>query len=408
MGKGNPRLIKWEGERTLTFNVTDAVISPTSLAMLVGAGVANMTQADQDSKIKVHTTFDLPILKGGIVKIDYDEARDNHDIYVSDVNAQVFGTILDNAGSGVVFTTCTGIAGVEPNFVDGDTDNGKVYTITADNALELTFDGADKYVGKTLRVDCYCEKSTGVTEITIDAEHFAGNYYVEASTLFREQHTNEDFPAEFIIPNAALQSNFTLSMSNSGDPSTFDFVMDALPAYTNFDKTKKVMAAIQIVGEENIHPEEFDDGSGDVKVLDPAIEAVVAGCKGWAEQNFPGDEVKFSSLGNNLRASIDRANIDFYGNVNKVQNWTAFSTKEADLTGHYVPFQLKAKDGAKLVRKTLAGDEIELVFGQTGDGSGTMNVVWAIDQKYPVINAELVDGSKRTMYSFDFSKCVFK
>lgn len=189
---------------------------------------------------------------------------------------------------------------------------------------------------------------------------------------------------------------------------TFDFVMDALPAYTNFDKTKKVMFAIQIVGDENIHPEEFDDEEGVVKALDPALEAVVAGAKGWADQTFEGDTVKFSTLSNNLRASIDRANVDFYGNINKVQNWTAFSDDEADLTGHYIPFQLKAKDGAKLVRKTLGGKEVELTFGQTGDGAGTMNIIWAVDQQYPVINAELVDGEKRTMYSFDFSKCVFK
>jgi hypothetical protein len=36
-------------------------------------------------------------------------------------------------------------------------------------------------------------------------------------------------------------------MANSGDPSTFTFTMDAFPDYTKFDRTKKVMAAIQII-----------------------------------------------------------------------------------------------------------------------------------------------------------------
>jgi hypothetical protein len=36
-------------------------------------------------------------------------------------------------------------------------------------------------------------------------------------------------------------------MASSGDPSTFTFTMDAFPDYTRFDKTKKVLAAIQIV-----------------------------------------------------------------------------------------------------------------------------------------------------------------
>ena len=36
-------------------------------------------------------------------------------------------------------------------------------------------------------------------------------------------------------------------MASSGDPSTFTFTIDAFPAYTQFDKTKKVLAAIQIL-----------------------------------------------------------------------------------------------------------------------------------------------------------------
>jgi hypothetical protein len=54
-------------------------------------------------------------------------------------------------------------------------------------------------------------------------------------------------PAEFIIPNCKIQSNFTFTMASSGDPSTFTFTMDAFPDYTRFDKTKKVLAAIQII-----------------------------------------------------------------------------------------------------------------------------------------------------------------
>ena len=54
-------------------------------------------------------------------------------------------------------------------------------------------------------------------------------------------------PAEFIIPNCKIQSNFSFTMASSGDPSTFTFTIDAFPDYTRFDKTKKVLAAIQVV-----------------------------------------------------------------------------------------------------------------------------------------------------------------
>jgi hypothetical protein len=95
-------------------------------------------------------------------------------------------------------------------------------------------------------VDYYVERAAGVSEITITPDKFGGYYYLEASTLFRNTD-GMDMPAEFIIPNCKIQSNFTFTMASSGDPSTFTFTIDAFPDYTRFDKTKKVLAAIQIV-----------------------------------------------------------------------------------------------------------------------------------------------------------------
>jgi hypothetical protein len=58
-------------------------------------------------------------------------------------------------------------------------------------------------------------------------------------------------PAEFIIPNCKVQSNFTFSMASSGDPSTFTFTMDAFPDYLRWDRSKKVLSAIQIITEDS-------------------------------------------------------------------------------------------------------------------------------------------------------------
>jgi len=101
--------------------------------------------------------------------------------------------------------------------------------------------------GDTVRIDCYTVHGAGAQEIQIDAENFAGYYYIEADTLFREEATGQDLPAQFIIPRGKIQSNFTFTMANSGDPSTFTFTIDAFPAYTKFNKRKKVMAALQII-----------------------------------------------------------------------------------------------------------------------------------------------------------------
>ena len=113
-------------------------------------------------------------------------------------------------------------------------------------------------------VDYYEEKSEGARQIEITPDKFGGNFYLEAETLFRTQD-GVDLPAIFTIPNCKIQSNFTFTMASSGDPSTFNFVMDAFPDYTRFDHSKKVLATIQmfdtagslaLVRNSTVHPEE--------------------------------------------------------------------------------------------------------------------------------------------------------
>lgn len=367
--------------------------------MLTGAGLC---KAAEDNRILVHTTFDLPILDGGIVKIDLDTAGSNHDIKW-DEDTPIFGMILDDMGSGVVPCQCTAVEGPEGNC--------GVYTITREKPAALKFTEAAKYVGQTLRVDCYCEKTSAAMEIEIDAKNFAGSYYIEASTLWRDQN-GEDYPMEIIIPNVKIQSNFTFSMAATGDPSTFTFTMDSFPAYTWFNKKKKVFATMQLIGEDSLTPDVADAGEeGEAcKALEVALTDVIAGAADWADVEFPGDtkHVKFAALGNNLSATMDRANVDFYGNLKAVEGWDAFSDKAEDLTGYYYPFAMKADDGVKFIQTTGAGETKTSVFGQTGDGAGTINMVMAIDPNAPVITVELEAADGKTQeYSFDFSKVRF-
>ena len=51
-GRGNTRLIAWEGEKTLTFTVEDALLSPIGFSILSGAGLFK----DEDKEVHVHTT----------------------------------------------------------------------------------------------------------------------------------------------------------------------------------------------------------------------------------------------------------------------------------------------------------------------------------------------------------------
>ena len=122
----------------------------------------------------------------------------------------------------------------------------KASAVADDGVITLASD-AGITDGEVVMVDFYVTTTSAVYEAQIDAENFAGYYYVEADTLFRRQDTGKDMPAVITLPNVKIQSNFTFTMASSGDPSTFTFTMDAFPGYTYFNRTNKVLCAIQVV-----------------------------------------------------------------------------------------------------------------------------------------------------------------
>ena len=236
-GKGNNRLVAWEGEKTLTFTVEDALLSPIGFSILAGAGLFDNTNKDGTKRtVHVHSTarVGMSVETGGKATLDLTDALETSEKI--DSASPVFVMIEDADGS------LTG------DFVKGLTvdSTGKKLTATAATLNS----GATLPTGtSTVFVDFYVEKDAGVQEIVIDEGTFGGYFYVEASTLFRRQIDGKDLAAELVFPNVKIQSNFTFSMASTGDPSTFTFTMDAFPGYTMFDKTKKVLCAMQIVDE---------------------------------------------------------------------------------------------------------------------------------------------------------------
>ena len=244
-GRGNSRLISWEGEKTLTFTVEDALLSPIGFALLSGAG---LMEASATNKVYVHKTVEA--VAGNDGKIDLSDALEGSD-QICDT-APIFVMKMDRGSiSGIVpgkYKVSTGKKGLEPQaytalaatstaWFEGNNPSGAPEAAVTAAAL----------VNQQVFVDFYIEKQAGVTQLVIDAGNFAGYWYVEASTLFRREEDGKDMPAEIVFPNVKIQSNFTFTMASSGDPSTFTFTMDALPGYTHFDKSKRVLCAIQIV-----------------------------------------------------------------------------------------------------------------------------------------------------------------
>ena len=230
-GRGNARLIAWEGERTVTFTMEDALISTVGLAILTGADVIDATS----TKIIQHVTETIEVDDGGAITLKKEPYQNGneHLIYVM---------ILDDNGN----------PSTEPYIYQAGTSNKKEIipaNLAVDGKTKYEHDGNAPKKGDVVLVDYYVERTSGAQQIEITADKFGGNFYLEASTLFRDTN-GTDMPAEFIIPNCKVQSNFTFNMASSGDPSTFTFTMDAFPDYTRFNKTKKVISAIQIITEE--------------------------------------------------------------------------------------------------------------------------------------------------------------
>ena len=242
-GKGNSRLIAWEGEKTMTFTVEDALMSPMGLAVLSGAG---LIKAGADNKQHVHVTYDVEVKDSAAAEITLDQLNAELGLNATtlhicaDENVPVFGTKLDGSGAGIAWFNDITITGA----TDGEA------AVTEDAPAKFTITGAAK--GDVVKLDFYVVLSGGAQQVSIAPEDFGGYFYVEADTLFRREDTGRDMAAVITLPKVKVQSAFTFTMASSGDPSTFTFTMDAFPGYTYFDRTKKVMCVMEIVGTDEV------------------------------------------------------------------------------------------------------------------------------------------------------------
>ena len=209
-------------------------MSPISFSMLSGAGLVHGSKSEDGTStpIYVHTNYDMVVEKvdGQLVAKLTDEDRNGATIVVTK-EAPIYPVTLDSAGAQANY-----LSAVTEEQVLVETDgtyakatlgsNGEVdaegktiaFVLAADTPGDENQD-ASVSLGDTVRIDCYEVHYDDATEMQIDAENFAGYYYIEASTLFRDEETGSDLPAEFIIPRGKIQSNFTFTMANNGDPS---------------------------------------------------------------------------------------------------------------------------------------------------------------------------------------------
>ena len=195
-GKGNPKLVSWDFGKEINVNLTDALFSPASMAIMFGDkdGVGISTQETNEKITKVAMTRILKTAANSTVEMDTAEGRKTV-------------KVLAEGGS----TYSTGITKV--------TD--------ATGAEVSASDFGSKPAGDKFFVH-YEVTPTSKKVININADTFPGAYYITGDTFCRSDVTQEDEFFQFIIPKAKVSSENTITLEAEGDPSVFNLNLTVL------------------------------------------------------------------------------------------------------------------------------------------------------------------------------------
>lgn len=217
-GRGNAKLITWDYGKEITVTLEDALYSPASMSAMLGSynggdftkGVKETKRIDRTEKCTAKRSFIVP------------------------------------AGNS---------KGVPS---EGDTTAQAVYIDLA--TMQPYQDGAPIAEGETFlkwtRFVAYGDNSLGTT-IEISADKFPGTYKVVGDTFARNKDTGEDQRFQFVIPQAKMSSEQTITLEAEGDPSVFSMKLTVLRPDDG--------VMLKLIQYDVVENEEENDGSTMVK-----------------------------------------------------------------------------------------------------------------------------------------------
>lgn len=239
-GWGNPRLIGWTGDRETIFNCEDALLSPKNLGLYFNTNAKkklNLVHQKEALAVKpIPTDITAPAGANYYIELGLDDNGSPIHGYESDINHLMY--VFKGAPNGVIILTDDESEDLE---LTASTDAATVSkgTYVAQNFVPAKFEepvapassakiflsNEDFVDGDVVIVDYYYNKN--VTEVAIDADKYAGTYYWEGQTLFRDQN-GYDHKSNVIIPKGKLIADTEFAFKNNGDPSTYKFNIEAL------------------------------------------------------------------------------------------------------------------------------------------------------------------------------------
>lgn len=188
-GKGNAPLIIWDYGKEINISIEDALYTPHSLALAHGG------------------TFDTTNITGTatiISKSKYVTATATTAIPTG------FTAYTPNGDSYAVVTATTGTGGFNLKYyVPGTTV--AVTSLTAGTKYLVTW-----------------EESRLASTISVSADTFPGTYYVVGDTYSRNKKTGKDEYFQFVIPQAKMSTENTITLEAEGDPTVFNMNLRVL------------------------------------------------------------------------------------------------------------------------------------------------------------------------------------
>ena len=188
-GKGNANLIGWDYGKEITLSIQDALFTPASMSAIYGSyengdfrnGVKEAKTIDRMEKVTAKRNFIVPA------------GNQNGLPSEADKTAQA------------VF--------VDPKTMEPYQDG----TPIVEGEVFLKWTRSVAYEGQSLG-----------SVIEISADKFPGTYKVVGDTCIKNKDTGKEERFQFVIPEAKMGSEETITLEADGDPAVFDFNMTVL------------------------------------------------------------------------------------------------------------------------------------------------------------------------------------
>ena len=188
-GKGNANLVGWDYGKEITLTIQDALFTPASMSAIYGSyengdfkkGVKEAKTIDRMEKVTAKRNFIVPA------------GNQNGTPSEADKTAQA------------VF--------VDPTTMEPYPDG----TPIVEGEIFLKWTRSIAYEGQSLG-----------SVIEISADKFPGVYKVVGDTCIKNKETGKEERFQFVIPEAKMGAEETITLEADGDPAVFDFNMKVL------------------------------------------------------------------------------------------------------------------------------------------------------------------------------------